>query len=264
LARYLMLLALLPSLAWAEAPTKTRDDPMFDNRLTLSGSFVYAKATTEFRLDASNGTRGTDVDAEPDLGFRKHKVLGRGEATIRPRPRHRVRLLHYFLPLDRDSRHTLTRDINYGDDAYFIGDETFSNLDLSLLALYYSYSFLRSERLELAAGVGVNVIDFRSRIAVPARLLEETNDESGAAPVFTLEGAWQFADRWYAEGRAQYFKVSLDRARGSFKALDLNVLYRLHRNVLVGAGYNLSDASVQSCFCAPGSEPPGLQGPAGR
>lgn len=244
--RYLPLLALLPAVAVAAPPKKTRDDPMFDNAVTLSGSFVYANASTGFRLDATDGTRGTDIDAEDDLGLKKHKVLGRGEATLRARPRHRVRLLHYFLPLDRDSSATLTRDIDYGDADYLTGDEVFSNFDLSLVAINYSYSFLRTERVELAAGVGVNIVDYNTRAVVPARRVEEGNDDSGAAPVVTFDGAWRFAGRWYAEGRAQWFKIDLSGVKGSFTAFDLNFLYRLHRNVLVGAGYTYADVSVET------------------
>jgi hypothetical protein len=244
--RHLPLLALLPAVAVAAPPQQTRDDPMFDDIVTLSGSFVYAKTSTGFRLDASDGTRGTDIDAEGDLGLKKHKLLGRGEATLRPRPRHRVRLLHHFLPLDRVGRATLTRDIDYGDTDYLTGDEVFSNFDLSLVAINYSYSFVRAERVELAAGIGVNIVDYSTRAIVPARPVEEKNDESGAAPVVTFDGAWRFAGRWYAEGRAQWFKIKLSDVRGSFTALDLNVLYRVHRHVMIGAGYTYVDVSVET------------------
>ena len=113
--RYVLVLALMPLFAAAET-TKTSDDPVFDNRLTFSGSLVRGSASTKLRLDATDGTRGSDLDGETDLGLSGHNWLGRGEATLRPRPRHRVRLTHHFLKLDRRGSTTLARDNVFGDE----------------------------------------------------------------------------------------------------------------------------------------------------
>lgn len=246
MARYLILLVLLPTLAVAEAPKKTRDDPMFDNRVTLSGSFAYGDVSARFRYDAADGTPGTDIDAEDDLGLKKHKVIGRGEVTLRPRPRQRLRLAHYFLSLDRHGGATLTRDIQFGDALFPAGDQVVDALEMSLLALNYSYSFWRGERFELAAGAGMTMLDARARISSPSRLSDQRQSQWGVAPALSLEGAWRFADRWYVEGRAQYLKISLSGVDGKVTALDLGVLYRLHRNVLLGAGYSLFDVKANS------------------
>lgn len=245
LKRHVLVLALVPFAAMAETP-KADDDPVFDNHLTLSGSFAYASASTQIRLDASDGTRGTDLDGETDLGLSKHKWLGRGEATLRPRPRHRLRLTHHFLKLERNGTATLTRDVAFGDEDFLAGEIVTSNLDLSLLALDYSYSFWRSPRVELAAGIGINLADYEVRAAVPAGLREERDDESGYAPVLSLEGAFRFGGRWYGEARVRYFELGIDHVRGSLATWDVNVLYRLKRNVLVGAGYSRFDLAVES------------------
>jgi len=245
LKRHVLVLGLLPLAAFADPP-KAGDDPVFDNRLTLSGSFAYGGASTKIRLDATDGTRGTAVDGETDLGLSKHKWLGRGEATLRPRPRHRVRLTHHFLRLERNGAATLTRDVAFGDEDFLAGEVVTSNLDLSLLALDYSYSFWRSPRVELAAGVGINFADYEIRAAVPARLREERDDESGYAPVLSLEGAFRFGGRWYGEARVRYFELGIDQVRGSLATWDVNILYRLTRNVLAGAGYSRFDLAVES------------------
>ena len=100
--------------------------------------------------------------------------------------------------------------------------------------------------MELAAGVGLNLVDYEARAAVPARFREEIDDESGFAPVLSLEGAFRFTDRWYGEARLRYFELGIDRVRGSLATCDLNVLFRLHRNVLVGAGYSRFEVGIES------------------
>jgi len=240
-----LFVALLPAMAVAQQRPPPFD-PVFDARVSLGGGLGYGSVDTDFRFDANDGTRGTALNAEDDLGLDSGRLLGRAEVTLRPRPRHRVRLGTYFLPLKRDATQVLAADARFGNDQYFAGETVATELDLQIGTLSYTYSVIRRERTEVGLSIGIDMIDFRAELDVAARQLNEREEESGPAPLFGAEVAHQFRGRWYGEARLQYFSVSIDESEGSILQGELNALYRYRENVLFGAGLNYFDVALES------------------
>jgi hypothetical protein len=244
-----LVLAPVATLALTTAharPPEKQEDNLLNDRFGLQAGVVYSATSTDVRFDSDLGTPGTELSGEDDLGLGKNKVLARGEVWFRMKERHRARISSYFVPLNRRANTVLTRTIDFGNETFAVNEAIESELKLNLLAITYSYSFVKNDRLELGASLGFDVVDFEAKATVPARLRTEREERSGPAPLVGLDATFRIHRKWYAEARAQYLKVNISDVKGTLRTYDLNVLYRLHPNVTVGLGYSGFGIDVDS------------------
>ena len=115
-----------------------------------------------------------------------------------------------------------------------------------VLAFTYTYSFVKNDRLEAGASIGFDIVGFEAEATVPARLRSEREERSGPAPLVGLDVAGRIRGPWYAEARVQYLKATVGDVDGSLIAFEVNGLYRLHRNITLGLGYNSFDVDIDS------------------
>ena len=237
---------LLATSAAVARPPPEQPDNLLNDQLTLQAALVESTNHTTIRYDASAGTPGTVVDAENDLGLPSHKLIGHAELMFRMKTRHRVHIGNYFLPLDRHATKQLDQTINFGDTTYNVNDVVASELNMRLLELTYSYSFIKNDRAEIAASLGFDVVGFEAAATVAARLRTEREDHSAPAPLGGLDGTVRLSNRWYAEARAQYLKVNVHQVSGTLETFQANALYRLNPNVTFGIGYSGFKVDVES------------------
>jgi hypothetical protein len=246
LDRLLAATLLLATTVAVAKPPPDEPDNLLNDRLTLQAGLVSSSNHTTLRYDSTAGTPGTVIDAEKDLALPTRKLLGRAELAFRMKERHRMRISNYFLPLDRHATTTLQKTINFGDTTYNVNDVVASELNMRLLAITYSYSFVKNDRAELAASLGFDVIGFEAAATVAARLRDERKDRSAPAPIVGVDGTFRISSRWYAEARAQYLKADVQNVKGTLDTFEANVLYRLSPNVTFGLGYSAFKVDVES------------------
>jgi len=246
---------LVPLLLLAAATAQAQDarrgappvlDPVFDHRVTMSASLGWSSTDTTVRLDAADGTPGTELDAEDDLGLDDAELSGRAELVLRPRPRHRVRLGLNYLASDRTAKTVLEEDIRFGEEVYLAGETVDSALRLRTWSMAYGYSFLRFERVEVAASLGITSIDFDAEAAVRARGVSEREERSAPAPQLGLEAAFRVYRNWYAEARYQYVDIDVDEGTGTLTQLDAAVWWQFDTNLAAGLAYTSFDVDVES------------------
>ena len=243
----LLVVALLCSpVAVRAKPPAELPDNLLNDRFTLQAAFIESSNATRIRLDSSAGVPGTQFDAEKDTRLAARKLIGRGELMFRMRERGRVRLANFFLPLDRRGSAVLTRTINFGDETYNAGDAVQTELQLRVLALAYTYSFVRTARIEVGASLGFDVLGYDAQLTVPARLRTSQSDRSAPAPLAGLDATGRLSSRFYAEARAQYLRVNVATVSGRLQVYEANALYRAHPNITLGIGYTYLDIAVDS------------------
>ena len=246
LDRLLAAALLLAATGAVARPPVEEPDNLLNDRLTLQAGLVSSTNHTTIRYDSNAGTPGTVVDGEKDLALPSRKLIGRAELAFRMKQRHRVHLGNYYLPLDRHATTLLHQTINFGNTTYNVNDVVASELKMRLLVINYSYSIVKTERVELGLGLGFNVIGFEAAATVAARLRTEREDRSAPAPVASFDGTVRLSSRFYAEARAQYLKVNVQDVRGTLQTYEGNVLYRLNPNVTFGLGYSGFRVNVDS------------------
>jgi hypothetical protein len=218
-----------------------------DDRVRLSLGVMHLSSTTDLRLDSSQGVAGTPINAESELGLDSSDYEPKFQAMVRVGERHRLRF-DYFT-LDRTGQTTISgAPIVFRDVVLPTGYPVQSDLNLRTLGISYGYSFLHSEKFEVAATIGINDTDIstRARISTQTLHVDQREDQAGPFPTLGLDATYVVSQRFYLDARAQYFKIAIDHLDGSLGFYELDALYRLRPNVSFALGYTAAKATLDS------------------
>jgi opacity protein-like surface antigen len=238
----LIALALFATLAQAEDYASPTED-----RVRLSLGVARYSNKTDIQINSSTGVAGTPINAEDQFGLDKTDYEAKIQAMVRVGERHRLRF-DYF-SLDRTGQTTVGQQpIVFRDVVLQPGDPLNSDLSIRTFGITYGYSFLHSDKYEVAATIGINDTDIsaRARVQTQARHVDQTEDQAGPFPTLGLDGTYVVSKRFYLDGRAQYFKVHIDNIDGSIGIYELDGLYRLRENISFAVGYTYLRAHLAS------------------
>jgi hypothetical protein len=235
-------LALLATLAHADGDYASPTD----DRVRVSLGAMRVSSSTTVRLDSSVGVPGTTVAAEDQFGLDKSDFEPKFQVMLRAGERNRLRF-DYFT-LDRSGNAIVGEPIVFRDVVLQPGDPLQSQLDLRLLTITYGYSFWHSEKLELAATLGVTAVEMsaQGKVATQTVHLDQTEDVAGPYPTPGLDATWVVSKRFYLDGRVQYLGVHVHDLDGSLGLLEVDALYRFRPNVSFGFGYTEVKAHLES------------------
>lgn len=219
-------------------PGQKRETPSpITDRFALRGTFFAPTFGTSLRVDSrTNATAGTPVSGENDLGMPGHRPQGRIELMFRLRQRSRLRV-DYF-ETSRNGSQVLSRPVVFGDEVFNAGDLATSSLDWRAFNLTYTYSFIRTDRLEIASGLAMHLLEAEARGAVPLRQVQQEVSGSGAFPTIPLDLTWRISRHFAFTARGQYFHIAHNGSQGSLGDYHADVQYRWTPNFSVGAGYS--------------------------
>jgi Outer membrane protein beta-barrel domain len=219
-------------------------DTPFNDHFRLTAGLLSATADTELRLDADDGTTGTPVSAEDDLGLADRGESADIEAEVRIRERHFVRF-NYFR-LDRSATTTIAREIQFGNDTFEPGDEVETSLDLHEFTATYAYRFLRKPRFELYGSFGIHLTEFVAEGRVRARNLREEQHEVAPLPAVGLGAEFSFTNRIFMSAFVDYLQANVNDFEGEILDARITALYRFTRNLSAGLGYFFLERKVDS------------------
>jgi hypothetical protein len=201
----------------------------------MRGIYFQPSVTTELRLDQSAVSDGTLLSAEEDLGLDDEINQGRLEFDIRLKERNHVRV-DYF-KLNRFSQQPLVADIDFGDFTFDAGTIFRSKLDWRVLSFNYSYSFIKFERFEAGAGLGIHIIEAHAEGREPGTTNFEKADQVGIFPTIAVNAAFRISKRWSITARGQSFSASPEDFEGKMSEYHADIQYRWRKNFAVGLGY---------------------------
>jgi hypothetical protein len=237
----LIVLALWATVAHAQDYVSPTED-----RVRLSLGVARYSNQTNIQIDSSTGVPGTPVNAEDQFGLDRADYEAKIQAMVRVGERNRLRF-DYF-SLDRTGQATVNEPIIFRDVVLQPGDPLNSDLSIRTFGITYGYSFLHSDRYEVAATIGINDTDIsaRARVQTQARHVDQTEDQAGPFPTVGLDATYVVSKRFYFDGRAEYFKVHIDDIDGSLGIYELDALYRLRPNISFALGYTSLRAHLAS------------------
>lgn len=217
-------------------PPKMRVASPITDRLAVNIRFYMPTIATDVRYDATNGTPGTPLTGEGTLGLQDQLKQASMDLQFRMLDRHRIRA--QFYKQTRSGDVVLNQQVRFGDDVYIVNDRVVSKMDLRKLDLAYTYSFLRREKIELSAGLAIHLLQAEGRLDAPARFVSENLDVAGPFATLAFDGTWRFTKRFSLNAQANYLKGHVDTVRGSYKAWNADVQFRVRPNFTLGAGYS--------------------------
>lgn len=238
-------LVLLAGLAGAARADDDYASPT-DDRVRATLGVMRVSTSTTLRVDSSTGVPGSTISGEHEFGLDSADFEPKFQIMFRGGERNRL-WLDYFM-LDRSGSVAVQQPLVFRNAALQPGDPLQSELDLRLLTLTYGYSFWHSEKLEVAATLGVSAVQIAATAKVQSDTVHLDQSENEAGPFATpgLSATWAVSRRFYFDGRVQYLKVHIQQLDGSLGLAELSALYRLRPNLSFGLGYTQVKAHLES------------------
>jgi len=217
-----------------------------DDRVRVSLGAIRTSSSTTLQVDSSNGLPGTVINGENQFGLDSSDIEPKFQVMVRAGERNRLRF-DYFT-LDRTGNAIVAEPIVFRDAVLQPGDPLQSLLNLRLFTITYGYSFWRSEKLEIAATLGITSVEISAQAKVQTETvhLNQLENVAGPYPTPGIDATWVASKRFYFDGRVQYLSVHVDHFDGSLGLYELDALYRFRPNVSFALGYNEVRANLSS------------------
>jgi len=250
LLRYCALLLALPiigSALAAPADDEVMPAPLppaspITDHLALEAGFYWGRVSTYGQFDSGQGVPGTVLNGERDLGLSNQTYQPRIELLFRLEQRGRLRV--DFLDVRRNGLAVLDRTIQFGDQTFQLAQTLQSTIDWRQMDITYTYSFLRGERYELGAGLGVHLLEAQAIAQVPGTPQRVDYSEAGPFATVALDGTYLLSSRWSLNARAQYMRLTVNSFTGMLEDFHGDVQYRWRRNLAFGVSYEYSEPEV--------------------
>ena len=238
----------LPMSAIAQDSNDWQSWPLADRFSVAVGAF-FPNLDTKVHVDASDGTPGTTVDFEQNLGMPDTETLPGLSASWRFARKHEL-VLDLF-NLDRSGSAITTTDISIGDEVFTVNLPISSFFDMKVTSLGYSYSLIFDEKKELAISAGLSVQDIKFGFIgdAGAGIIAADSGLTAPVPSFGINGGYAFTDKWI--GRAGFgifsFELSLsdeDQLSGEVLNGSASIQHNTFEHVHFGLSYNYFDVRV--------------------
>ncbi|MFI4895934.1 MAG: hypothetical protein ACHP9W_06395 [Steroidobacterales bacterium] len=250
LLRYCALLLALPMIGTALAapaddevmPAPLPPASPITDHLALEAGFYWGRVSTYGQFNSGQGVPGTVLNGERDLGLSNQAYQPRIDLLFRLEQRGRLRV--DFLDVRRNGLALLDRTIQFGDQTFQLAQTLQSTIDWRQMDITYTYSFLRGERYELGAGLGVHLLEAQAIAQVPGTPQRVDYSEAGPFATVALDGTYLLSSRWSLNARAQYMRLTVNSFTGMFEDFHGDVQYRWRRNLAFGVSYEYSEREV--------------------
>lgn len=237
--------------AYAQGEPDWRSWPMGERFAVNVGAF-FANLDTKVRLDATDGSLGTGIDFEQDLGLDDTQTRIMAGGYWRFFKRHRLDVSYF--DLDRSGDGSSTIEIRFGDEVFQADLPLHAFLDIEVFNLGYSYSILFDEKKELALGLALSFQDIAVGLQGTQVLsgIEVSESESVLAPLPTFTGRFAYAitPKWIVATSIGYFTVEVDSGgdelSGDVIAVNAGVKWQLLKHFNLGLLYQYFRVDVNS------------------
>jgi hypothetical protein len=221
-----------------------------DKTWLLQVSAYFPKVDSELRVDASDGSIGTDIDLERDLGFDRNSTLPAFLLEWRPGDDWVLNAEYYGI--GRDSAKTLDSEISVGDTVYPVNATVAAGFDSDIFRFTIGNRLFQRPNLEIGVAVGLHGTDF-------AIFIEGDASVSGSATAFRQESRSVFAplptigaflnarpaEKVHVNARFDWLSLTIDDYTGRLLNTEVSAAYSIHKNFDVGLMYRLVDYGLK-------------------
>lgn len=232
-----------PKRELLKPPKKEVASPITD-RFALRALFYSSDINEAVRYDNSAGVPGTLIDAENALGFPSRLRKPGLDMMFRMGKRHRIHA--DFYKMTRSGDQVITQQIRFGEDVYQAGERIVSTMDLRKMGIAWTWSALRTEKLELGVGLALHLMQLQGELRAPARFERERLDAAGPFPSLAVDGTWRVTRRFSLNLSGNWLGGSLDAVKGRYQSMHADAQFRARPNLALGLGYSQTLFRVDS------------------
>jgi hypothetical protein len=217
-----------------------------DDRYWLEVQAFWPDIDTTVRVEGNGGLIGTEIDLESDLKLKDRKSLPAVFAGARIGERWSI--IGEYYALDRGASASASRDLVFDDVTFPAGATISSEFNTDVYRLAVGYSFVRSDKVDLGAALGLHVTQFEVALEGQGRIgnaaistQNRKRDALAPLPTLGLFGAYQVTPRLSLGGRVDYLSLKVSDYDGRLINAEARASYRLFKNVGVGVMYRYVD-----------------------
>lgn len=215
--------------------------------VTLGLGTYVVNTDTKVRVDGETVGEvvpGTEVDWEQTFGGGDVNRF-RGDGQWRFAERHKLRLMAF--DWSRDSTRQIDEEIVWDGETFEVDATISGEREFSVYEAAYEYAFLRRERYEVAATIGIHWTSFEVSLAEVGGGGSVGSEASTDAPlpVLGLRGTWNLGRSFWLDTTAQYFALSIDEFDGSLLNIRAALLWQPRTWFGLGLGYDYFGVDVE-------------------
>ena len=254
LAAILFLSAAMTSESvLAASETESNKSGFLTDEFYIAIGGYFPTVDSDIRLDAPDGSRGTDFDLEDELGLDETTATGFGYFRWRFAPRHRVEM--EIFALNRNGSSVATKDFRIGNATGSAGVRFDTTFDITIGRITYGYSIIHDSKQELGILAGLHLADTSASIAMQGDLtiggtaftnIEHKEKGDIVLPLPHIGGYYSYAFTPKLTGSVNVYAFYLDvgDVRGSLVEVDGALHYKLTKHFGIGGGLKYFDLDV--------------------
>ena len=220
------------------------------------GAFIPLASRTQVRADTNYFLSAT-IDTEKTLGQDRPDITPRIEAYWRYHPNHSLGFTYY--KLDQNGSKIIEEELVFDEETTFLAGEVNSYLNQETLKLDYTYSFYRTNKVELGLSAGLHITEFDFGISGEANTFEPDGtpigtgvfaktgvDVTALLPVVGFKLNYNFTPRTRLLYKTDIFALRFDKYKGSLVDTGIMVEYQAWKHVGIGGGLNSIQIQAES------------------
>jgi hypothetical protein len=225
-----------------------RDVPWFVGRFKIAAGYYFVVNNTNISVGNNNGTIGTDVDFENDLGLKKNSSSFFGNIQWRSTSRSRFDLSYYGL--NRKSTYTIKKSFDFGDNTYNVNTSVNAFFNTDIYRFSYGYSILSKPKYEFGLLIGAHIVKTGVGIAVNSTnvnfVYEDDFGFTAPLPDFGIWGGYAINDQFALNAEFDYLQVEVNGIKGSILGYNFSADYRVFKHFDLSLGYTGLNFSVDA------------------
>jgi len=217
--------------------------PWWVKPFSVSAGIFVPLSNTVLEVGSEDGSFGTTVDLEDDLGFKQTTTSFVGNLQWRASRRSRFEL-NYF-QINRKSTHKIAKDIEFKDTTFAVNSTLEVSTNTAIVQFSYGYAFFLNPRFEAGLAVGAHVVGSKLGMGVAnsagSRSKETDFDFTAPLPDLGIWGGYGIAENWWVNGAVSYLSLTVDDIKGRILSYSAGVTYDIQKNFsasLIYAGLN--------------------------
>lgn len=228
--------------ATASAGTYAGIHPLQSDRFSFAIAGYFPEIDGAVWGDHDLTNEGTEIDMQGDVGMDDSDTLPAFMARWRFFEKS-ILQFEYF-DINSAGGKTIGKTIEWEDLEFQVGAKVNGNLEMGVLRAFYGYSFIKDDKKEFGAGIGLHHLDvdisFRGDALIndtPVLSAERGIDEWAILPNIGAYGNYAFSDKWIVTGRVDWISAAIDKYEGGLWNVEGAIQYQAFRNFGVGAAY---------------------------
>jgi len=221
--------------------------PLQSDRFTITLGIYAPETSGHFTIDDS-----ADIDTD-DTGLDDRVNMPAFAAVWRLS--NNTRLQGEYFTIGNSGTQSITEVITIPplDLEFEVGAKLKSELELDIARVFYGYSFIKNERMELGAGLGLHYIDFDASVKGTAEIggIEVLSAEIGENAWAILPNVggyvnYAFTSKFLVGARVDWISANIDKWDGTLWNVEAMAQYQIFDNFGVGAAYRYLHMDLSS------------------